>query len=288
MSFVSANPGVGGNNNPADKHPAFPGLDFDSKTTEWNPGDKAVYKANDINNRQKTEYFVNVEGADKIKKQAEKQERLKREQIKKELDEEERKQAEAERARGRLGQQEQRQANREMAKANNAKIRQTIARHKMPIIVATLVIAIVAAAVIILPKLNASIATEKNNKFISENGTPILDVYREVVGKELNKDQINAILSKYKEANIVADFYEEACVIHYSGSNQEKIKSISEKKNSGIFVDFVYSYTGEETIVILEEYDGYKYYRGESERVYGDIEEAINASILDKRGQKND
>jgi len=284
MSVESANPGVGGNNNPADKHPAFPGLDFDAEMTEWNPGDKAVYKASDIGNLQKTEYFVNVEGAEKLKKQAEKQEQLRREQIKKELDEEDRKQAEAARARGKLNRKEQREANREIAKADKAKVMQAIARRRVPIIVAILIIAITTAAIIILPQINASIVAENNNKFIQNNSTPMLDVYREVVTKKLSQEQLTKIVSENKDANIVVDFYPESCIIHPSGSESETIRAIKNGVNGGTFTDFVYeNRTSDEAIVILKEYDGYKYYRGAEEHAYKTIDEAIDASILGKK-----
>lgn len=283
MSVESANPGVGGNNT-ANNHPAFPGLDFDSKTTEWNPGDKAVYRAGEINNRQKTEYFVNVEGAERIKKKAEKEERLRHEQIRKELEEEDRKQAEAARARGKQGQQEQRQANREIAKVNKTKILQAIARRKVPIIITVLIVAVVTAAIIILPKINSSIAAENNNKFIQNNSTPMLDVYREVVTKELNKEQLTKIVSSKK--GVVIDFYPEACIIHPKDDYGEKIEATMTTGGNNKFINFVYeNNNGAKMVIILKEYDGYKYYYGETEYKYSSIDDAINASILDKKDE---
>lgn len=153
--------------------------------------------------------------------------------------------------------------------------------------VGAIVIALITVcAFIFVPGIIQGIQNAENNKYIEENRTPILSIFKEVAGKELSEEEIGGLVAEYN-GELITEFYPQAGAIYPKGTYLESVKMFPKEGAPGVYHLFSYvNKRGDRDALISKEFDGFVYARDGNEQRYETLDEAINALILDTRGDR--
>ena len=147
------------------------------------------------------------------------------------------------------------------------------------------VVAIVICGVIFVPKIIQGINDSNDRKYVSENTTSILKLFKEVVGKELGKDEIEKLASKYK-GELTVKYYAQVGMVYPNGTRLESIKMVPMSDNGNYSLFSYENRKGDKRVSITKAQGSYLYSIGDEERTYDRIEDAIDAYVLDTRGEQ--
>ena len=162
------------------------------------------------------------------------------------------------------------------------------AKHWYIYAIAIVVIALTVCGIIFVPKIIDGIIQSQNEKYVAENTTPILSVFKEVVGKELSRDEIKEITAKYN-ADLEVKYYIQSATITSGGSDFEYIRMLPVEEDSKIYHLFSYTKRGDESegdVLIYQGQDGFSYAHGSNKSTYSTAKEAVDAYVLDMREQR--
>ena len=244
------------------------------------------FHASDISNRDSKDFFDNP--AEKKRREKAEQKRIKAE-AKRVLKESKANKATAGGASSEVAaheealKREQRKIGSEHRQARARASFGRVAKYWYIYVGAIAAVAIAVCAIIFVPKIIQGIADANNSKYIEENRTPILRLFAEMAGKRLSKDEIASLVAKYDDT-LVVDYYPQAGIIHAAQTRLETITMSPVENEDGEYSFFRYeNRSGEKDVYISANRGGYSYCRGENEKQYSKIEDAIDAYILDAK-----
>ena len=162
------------------------------------------------------------------------------------------------------------------------------AKHWYIYVISIVVVALTVCGIIFVPKIVGDIIRSQNEKYVEENTTPILSIFKEVIGKELSRDEIAEIATKYG-SDVEVKYYIQSATITPSGSDFEYIRMLPVEEDSKIYHLFSYSKRGdwaEGDVLIYQSQDGFSYVHGSNKSTYDTAKEAVDAYVLDMRDQK--
>ena len=248
------------------------------------------FHASDISKPDNTEFFDNP----KTQKRKEKEEKkrmkleakriLKESKLKKKVGGASASVAESE-------EQLKREQNRIESEHRQAKIGAFLerrAKHWYFYVISIVVVALTVCGIIFVPKIVDGVIRSQNEKYVEENTTPILSIFKEVIGKELSRDEIAEIATKYG-SDVEVKYYIQSATITPGGSDFEYIRMLPVEEDSKIYHLFSYSKRGdwaEGDVLIYQSQDGFSYVHGSNKSTYGTAKEAVDAYVLDMRDQK--
>ena len=187
------------------------GINFDvvSDSTEATNEEKEYnFSSKDISKREKTDYFVNVAGAEKRAKKAEKdklkQERRSRKEMLKEASK-----SKADEAKERNAKEaaKNREAKHIREKYRFEKFRGFVWRYKVIIISVITVVTLAVLGVIFVPIIIANINAAQKEQVIRENKTDIMKIFEQVAGKEFTSREEFEKVVKGVSSEVEIEYY---------------------------------------------------------------------------------
>ena len=163
------------------------------------------FSSKDISKHKKTEFFTNVEGAEKRAKKAErdklKQERRSRKKILKEASETKKNEL---RERNQNEAKKNREVNLIRGKYRFGKVREFVWRHRLIIIIVVAVTIIATLAAIFAPKIIDDIDRAKREQLVSDNKSVMMKIFATVAGKAYSsRDELESEINNVsKDAKI--------------------------------------------------------------------------------------
>ncbi|MBR3322712.1 hypothetical protein IKG13_01475 [Candidatus Saccharibacteria bacterium] len=273
------------------------GINFDvvSDSTEATNEEKEYnFSSKDISKREKTDYFVNVAGAEKRAKKAEKdklkQERRSRKEMLKEASK-----SKADEAKERNAKEaaKNREAKHIREKYRFEKFRGFVWRYKVIITILAVFATLITLALIFVPKIIDSINQANRENIISVNKSDIMRVFEQVAGKEYSENKELESVVRDISGDVVIDFYEGAGEIRTEDYIERVEFSIlsDETENTTLsgfrYVDYSDAIDNGVRYVYRNE-DEYLYEYGDKNERYKSAEDAINALIIDKEKESKE
>ncbi len=268
------------------------GINFDAVTDSnmaTNEEKDYSFSSKDISKHKKTEFFTNVEGAEKRAKKAErdklKQERRSRKKILREA---------SETKKNELRERNQNEAkkNREVKRIREAyrieKFRGFIWRYKALIILVVTTVTLTTLAVIFVPKIIDGVGRAHKEQLVAENKTDMMKVFIEIAGKEYEKTEFDNVVKGISD-KLMISYYAEAGVITAEDSEDEIGFNTAEENDKTMVSSFGFS--GQESdkfIEIVPSEEGFSYYEERQEKYSGTIDDMINKLILKRSGASDD
>ena len=268
------------------------GVNFDavSESAETTNEEKDYnFSSKDISKREKTNYFVNVAGAEKLAKKAEK-DKLKQEQRSRKEMLKEASKSKADEAKERNAKEaaKNREAKHIREKYRFEKFRGFLWRHKLIIISAITVITLAVLAIIFVPMIIANINTAQKEQVVRENKTDMMAAFIEIAGKEYEKSRFDDVIKKISD-KLVIDYYEYAGIITAEDTNDKIEFSISNK--DGVAIIGLFSFRGQKGLKLVEiapTNEGFSYYE-DYEKIYsGSVDDVVNTMIYRRSGLYDD
>ena len=266
------------------------GINFDvvSDSTEATNEEKEYnFSSKDISKREKTDYFVNVAGAEKRAKKAEKdklkQERRSRKEMLKEASKSKKDEAKERNAKEAA---KNREAKHIREKYRFEKFRGFVWRYKVIIISAITVVTLAVLGVIFVPMIIANINAAQKEQVIRENKTDVMKIFEQVAGKEFTSREEFEKVVKGVSSEVEIEYSSSSVYINQKNEYDEYIKCNieSSKENGDSFRYFVYSnYRDDRNWEIIDgEDDVFEVIDNGNKNRYDKIEEAINALIIER------
>ena len=157
------------------------------------------------------------------------------------------------------------------------------AKHWYIYVSVIVVVAVAVCGVVFVPRIIQEINSENDKKYLAENMTPILKLFKEIAGKELSKNDINGYVAKYN-GELISEYYPQAAAIYPKNSYSEVIKMLPKFDGSGLYHLFTYKVlNGESGVTISMGQTGYIYANGEKQESYSEVGAAVDAFVLDTR-----
>lgn len=267
------------------------GIDYGaySATTETpnDASDSISFSSKDISKREKAKFFVNVEGAEKRAKKAEK-ERLKKErQSRKAMLKEASKTKKAEIAeRNAAEAKKNREVKRIRDKYRLEKFRGFVWRYKAIIIISASVIAIAVLAIIFVPMVISNINQAQEEAFINENKTDMMKIFEMVAGKKYEKSEFETTVKKIND-KIQTEYFEDEGEISLEGTGDTIEFSMIDMNGATIIGSFGFRGVVNGTrMAIMQDGNEYVYYENGEKRSSGTAEELLKEVINQRGGKK--
>ena len=245
------------------------------------------FTSEDIEKREKTNYFVRVEGAEKRAKAAERFEQKQKEARLKDV------LKSSDEIRSDNSKKLREKEAKELKETKNArhqyrmgKIREKIGKNRKKIMLIFVAIALVVAATIVVPIIVGNIQQAEKDDFIQKNKTSMQDIYMQIADGEYSVDELKA---KIKELN------SDAIVETYDLSNSGEIWTrnsidkiiflVEDEKGKSIASDYSYhDYIDGDEVQIHKNGDDYIYIGRADKRKYDTVKEAIEQYVIEKSG----
>lgn len=265
------------------------GINFDvvSDSTETANEEKEYnFSSKDISKREKTDYFVNVAGAEKRAKKAEKdklkQERRSRKEMLKEASKSKKDEAKERNAKEAA---KNREAKRIREKYRFEKFRGFVWRYKVIIASVFSAVTLAVLGIIFVPIVIANIDAAQKEQVIRENKTDVMKIFEQVAGKEFaSREELEKVV-KDVSSEVEIEYSSSSVYINHKDNYNEYVKCDieSSEENGDSFRYFVYSNyrDGRNWEIIDGENDAFEVVKDGDISEYGKVEEAINALIIE-------
>ena len=239
------------------------------------------FSSADIAKREKIEYFTNVKGADKLKRQnarKEKREDRKRQRaFRKDATKSESARKKNERSEEAKRLKETKRTRREY---RLEKLRKSIWNKRKVIAGTTGVIALAVIAIIVTPIIINAIDRANKERIIAEGETGLIKIFRAVVDNTYTKESLEKTVKEISSDAFI-DFHNDDGEI-YNGYDNGLI-SFKNSEDASIVHSFTFkeNINGEEVMIMKDNHDSYRYYREGSMLEYANLNEAVEKYIMD-------
>ncbi len=267
---------------------SFNSLSSDSSTSQATNNEasteknKLSFNSQDIKQKDDSELFVKVEGAERIAREKERAAKKKDDELIKRL------QAAANKRK-----RENRAAKREAAKQtrNNQlkKIWAQIVRFRILVMAVLILAVLIPSAFVIYRNIHEVveqqiIASERaaENKLIEDNYTDMLKIYTQLAGTEKTKEEVNTIIDAF--GGDIAAYYldkTEGLIVHDDGGLDSIRFSINRSNKQIIVYNFYFNdIIDDNRISIYGNEDSYHFVYNGNDQKYDNINDAIKSYIL--------
>lgn len=243
------------------------------------------FSSADIAKREKIEYFTNVKGAEKHKRQTERKEKRadrKRQRVfKKDATKSESARKKNERAEEVKRLKETKRTRREY---RLEKLQKSIWRKRKIIAAGAIAVVLAVAAIIVTPIIINAIDQANKERIIAEGETDMVFVYRAVAGKEFAKEELEKVVKNISpNANI--EYYElGGQITDEAGYAYIGFQVVDDM----VCVFEYYDYIAEKKAQISEDLDEYIVVINGETSSYDNVESAVEKFILEKANAKKD
>ena len=268
------------------------GVNFDavSESAETTNEEKDYnFSSKDISKREKTNYFVNVAGAEKLAKKAEK-DKLKQEQRSRKEMLKEASKSKADEAKERNAKEaaKNREAKHIREKYRFEKFRGFLWRHKLIIISAITVITLAVLAIIFVPIIIENINAAQKEQIIRENKTDMMKIFEQVAGKEFEWTELEKIVKEI-DSEIEINFYESVGDIRSNKTSDAINFYVIDKNNTVMAYNFEFSGVVDGIgVQILVDNGEYGYFELYEKKDHGSAEEMIEHLLYRRNGIESD
>ena len=243
------------------------------------------FRTKDIKRHDDSKLFVKVEGAEKRAREAERNKKKKDEELIKRLH-----------AAANNRKKEHRKARNEKRVAKLKATHQAI-HHKIKdiakqiyrfriliIILIVVIIGIIVAKTAVVPAIEEHQAAEQKateDQIVADNTTPIIKIFKNVVGKKLDSKEVEEIV-KSQDPDLVVSYWGLSGLIHHDGETDDTIKFLITKEADKTMLDgFEYhTYMGDEQVEISGTEGNYSYRCGYIIEDSSDLDYLIRKYIL--------